>query len=88
MPDNAKEKELEAKKDTVKVNLLFANTWSRLLTVFSTNIVIISIFGIVGYFLDNYLGTKPMFLMVSIIVSFPISIYAITKKAKKLQDKM
>jgi len=88
MPDNAKGKELEEKKDTVKINLLFTNTWSRLLTVFSTNIVIICVFGIVGYFLDNYLETKPIFLMVSIIISFPVSIYAITKKAKKLQSKM
>ncbi len=44
----------------------------------------IALFGGVGYLLDQYLGTEPIFLFVFIIVSFPLTQLALYKRVKQL----
>jgi len=75
-------------KESVHLNLLFSSTGSRLLTVLSVNIVVVGLFGIIGYYLDMYFDTKPIFLFALIVISFPVSIIFIIKKARLLADKL
>ena len=51
--------------------------------VFKINILFILLFGLVGYYLDNFFDTKPIILIISIMISMPLSIFVIYKKIKK-----
>lgn len=41
-------------------------------------------FGIIGYFLDKFLGTKPLFLILAVATAFITSNILILKKVNKL----
>ena len=51
--------------------------------VFKINILFILLFGLVGYYLDTFFDTKPIILIISIMISMPLSIFVIYKKIKK-----
>jgi len=83
------EKENKKKnKNTIDINLLFSETKMRLITVFSTNITIIAICALIGYLIDKFFGTWPGALVICIVISFPLSIYAQIKQAKRITDKI
>lgn len=76
------------KKETIDINLLFSNTGTRLINVFTTNIVVIGVFSLIGYLLDIEFETKPIFLFIFIVLSFPASIMLIVRQAKKMTEKL
>lgn len=77
-------KQVEKKEDSINISLLFSGTKARLLSVLTINLGVVGFFGITGYLLDSYFGTKPILLFVLIVLSFPVSVALIIKKAKSL----
>lgn len=42
------------------------------------------LFGIPGYFLDKYFGTKPVILLVTVFIAFIVSNFLLYKKVRKI----
>lgn len=71
----------ESNKNTVNAGLLFSK--ARIKMTYFLNFLVISLAGIIGYALDKLLNTsKPIYLSLFIILSFPIVIFLVIKKSK------
>lgn len=58
-------------------------TWKLRFSIFTLNLLSISIFGAIGYILDRQFNTSPKLLFVAVIFSFPITQIVVTKFIKK-----
>jgi len=85
MKKTFKSKNKEQEK-TMDINLLFSNTSKRLQMVFVANVSTVLIFGLIGYGLDKLFETKSVFLMSLILISFPVSIFVVIKKAENFTN--
>lgn len=82
-------------KSKEKIDLVETYAQSRIL-VFGQSVIytliVIAIFGLLGYFLDQQLGTYPKLMIAGIVISYPFTQYVLIKKVKKLakdtQDKV
>jgi len=50
-------------------------------------LITLGVFGGVGYLLDHYLDTKPILLLVFIVISFPVTQFFLYKRAQNLMKK-
>ncbi len=58
-------------------------TWKLRFSILLLNILNISIFGIIGYFLDIQFNTSPKLLIIAVIFSFPFTQIIVTKYIRK-----
>lgn len=59
-------------------------TWRAASTVISTTAIMATI----GYLLDNFFQTKPIFFIVCLVLAFPLSIMIIVKITRNLIKKL
>jgi F0F1-type ATP synthase assembly protein I len=52
-------------------------------TIAFLNLAVIAVFVVIGFGLDYLFGTKPWLLIVSVVVSFPVTQFVVIKKIRK-----
>ncbi len=64
-------------------------------TVSIASFAIIGVFFGIGYLLDGYLGTRPYLMLAGVVLSFPVTLYAIVRlslgalaRANRIQEKL
>ncbi len=57
-------------------------TWSVRFQIFFVNIAVISLFLAGGFMLDRTMDTKPAFIFVSVLLSFPVTVLVSVKWVK------
>ncbi len=56
-------------------------------SIVTTTLAVIATFGGLGYMIDYFAGTKPLFLIILLVISFPITQILLFKKARQLGKK-
>lgn len=69
------------------LGLIFNKHYLITCRLFSVIIATVAILGGGGYLLDNQLQTKPLFLIIGLIIAFPVSLIIIVKTTKNLINK-
>lgn len=58
--------------------------YTRFAGIGFTFVVLIAVFTLGGYFLDRFVGTMPLFLLLGMVVGFAASLYYLFLKLKEL----
>ena len=74
-------------KNKKEFPLLNFNHIRRFSIVIATTVTIIAVFVGIGYWLDTKLDTKPWILIVAVVLSFPVTQFALYKKMKEYSKK-
>ncbi len=61
-------------------------SYARYLYVGFTLILILSVFTVLGFFVDKLLGTLPLFLLVGLVIGFAGGLYYLYLALEKLGD--
>lgn len=62
-------------------------TWKQRVLVFVTTILVVSVFALVGYIIGRVVDNIPLLIMISVLVSYPFSLFALTHVMKRDYEK-